>query len=560
MKVLSDMRTRAGSSHFAGFWVRLAAIWIDAALTYLVVALVVTLFAHFNTYVPFEASFFGIAITYSLVFTAWKGQTIGKALCGITVRSKHDEPIGFRHAIVRECAGKLVSGAVLLVGFVWVAFSAKKRGWHDHLAGTVVILRKGAARRARLITAVVLIPNAAWGGVCGFKAIALYRDLAEVAVDRNIATRYSDRDPSLLVEVGSLDRSDHPAFAQWLDGNGTDPLDFAVQTAANHDITIFGEFHWVQENLSFLNRLVSQLYHRAGVTVLAMEACRAEDNTDLTRLVSADQFDPGLALQIARHVGWADWGWKGYWDLLETVWRLNRSLPQDKEKMRIIGIDAKWDGPSLGLVGLGDDDVDGPILEKLRLFRLLGGDLLRLAKRDEIMARNVEREIIEKGKRGVVWIGANHSFIHYRQASVSNGKVSNEWPRMGFMLHHKYGDRVFQIHLHGASWGCSTIAALIEEVSAQRHDAPVGFRVDGSPFGLLRDDAALAFRFRPGVCFADLAAGYIYLKPNNNLNRCRWLDDYVSQEMFIKNKPYYEARCRRRLRNAEEANTCLSER
>ena len=27
----------------------------------------------------------------------------------------------------------------LLLGFIWVAFDAKKQGWHDKLAGTLVV-------------------------------------------------------------------------------------------------------------------------------------------------------------------------------------------------------------------------------------------------------------------------------------------------------------------------------------------------------------------------------------------------------------------------------------
>lgn len=557
---LSAKHADATSQDFAGFWVRLAAIWIDAALVYVVVATAVALSARLNIYVPFEATFVGLALIYSPLSLAWKGRTIGKALCGLVVATDHGQPIGLGRALLRESLLKPVSGLFLMFGFLWVACSCNKRGWHDHIARTVVVRKKGSVRRARLITGFVLLANGGCAIAHGLGMLALYRDLASVAIDRNTAARYSDRAPSSLIEVASLDANDDELYARWLDANGTDPLEYAVKTAADHQITIFGESHWVQDNLLFLNRLIPELYHRAGVTVLAMESCCAEDNAGLATLVTSERYDPDLALLIARGQGWRDWGWKGYWDVFETVWRLNRSLPPGKEKMQVIGIDSRWDGPAFALMGLGDDGLDGPVWEKLRFVRLLDGDFLRLAKRDEIMARNVERGIIEKGKRGIVWIGANHSFIHYRQPAVYDGKLLREWPRMGFMLHHKYGDRVFQIRLHGASWHCGTITTFIEDVSALRHNAPVGFHVDGSPFGPLRDSAAPAFRFQPGACFADLAAGYVYLKAEKELDRCRWLEGYVSAEMFIKHKPYYEARCGQRLEDAEQANACLSER
>ena len=35
--------------------------------------------------------------------------------------------------------GKIVSMLPLMLGFIWVAFDARKQGWHDKLANTVVV-------------------------------------------------------------------------------------------------------------------------------------------------------------------------------------------------------------------------------------------------------------------------------------------------------------------------------------------------------------------------------------------------------------------------------------
>jgi len=32
----------------------------------------------------------------------------------------------------------------LFVGYLWVGFDPKKQGWHDHIAGTVVVRKKTA--------------------------------------------------------------------------------------------------------------------------------------------------------------------------------------------------------------------------------------------------------------------------------------------------------------------------------------------------------------------------------------------------------------------------------
>jgi len=35
--------------------------------------------------------------------------------------------------------GNYVSGLILALGFIWIAFDKRKQGWHDKLAGTLVI-------------------------------------------------------------------------------------------------------------------------------------------------------------------------------------------------------------------------------------------------------------------------------------------------------------------------------------------------------------------------------------------------------------------------------------
>ena len=330
-----------------------------------------------------------------------------------------------------------------------------------------------------------------------------------------------------------------------------------METVARHTITIFEERHHVQDDLVFLNRVIPDLYHRAGVTCIAVEYISAENNTQLVNLVTADEYDRELALSIARSHSWPDWGGKEYWDVLETVWKLNKSLPEDLPKMRLVGIDKKFDLPSFALIGLGDDGLSGPVWEKLRAVRIFKIFPL-LQRRDEIMARNVEKQIFEKGERGIVWVGGGHAYTRFRQSAVRNGKVVREWARMAFMLHQKYGDRVFTIRLHDSFWDSKGITEYIEQIAAQRENTPFGFNVDGSPFENLRDEKSNYYSMFPGLCFSDIVTGYIFLKPINSQNRTPWLDGYISEKMFLSYKPYYEAECGRKLKDADETNRVWS--
>jgi uncharacterized RDD family membrane protein YckC len=73
--------------------------------------------------------------TYCFAVT---GQTIGKWICGLRVVNARGELLGFKKAFFRWL-GYLVSRFFLYAGFIWVAFSSEKRGWHDTIAGSYVI-------------------------------------------------------------------------------------------------------------------------------------------------------------------------------------------------------------------------------------------------------------------------------------------------------------------------------------------------------------------------------------------------------------------------------------
>ena len=66
------------------------------------------------------------------------GQTFGKVLLGIQVVSKDGELLTFGKAFLRYL-GYLLSGIPASLGFIWVGFDKKRRGWHDMVAGTYVI-------------------------------------------------------------------------------------------------------------------------------------------------------------------------------------------------------------------------------------------------------------------------------------------------------------------------------------------------------------------------------------------------------------------------------------
>ena len=80
-----------------------------------------------------------LTMIYFIVMEAGKNNaTIGKQIVGIKVVTTNGAPITLQDSLVRNLC-KILSAALLMIGFIMVAFSVKKQGLHDMIAGTLVI-------------------------------------------------------------------------------------------------------------------------------------------------------------------------------------------------------------------------------------------------------------------------------------------------------------------------------------------------------------------------------------------------------------------------------------
>lgn len=141
---------------YAGFFVRVVAFLIDgavlsafglplAAAGYWGIRAGFLLLGHETPIEPDEGlvtllivAWFAMATAYFTVLHRSYGQTIGKSVLGITVRTLHFHDVGFGRALLRTLAYAL-SSSFFGFGFLLVALTPRKRGWHDFLAGTCVV-------------------------------------------------------------------------------------------------------------------------------------------------------------------------------------------------------------------------------------------------------------------------------------------------------------------------------------------------------------------------------------------------------------------------------------
>lgn len=148
----------------AGFWLRLAAYIIDGIVVSIANLLIyaviigpyflikgkdIFLSKEIISSISFWRLFalasilaFAFSIYYLLSGPAKKGGTIGKRLLNLKIYTiEGKSPIGWQVAFLR-LLGYFLSGLILCIGFLMIAFRSDKRGLHDLIAKTVVVKEK----------------------------------------------------------------------------------------------------------------------------------------------------------------------------------------------------------------------------------------------------------------------------------------------------------------------------------------------------------------------------------------------------------------------------------
>ncbi len=146
----------AQSALLAGFWIRAVAYIMDSVLVGLATRLLQAAYFQGARQDPFAESYsrllefdwtplaplllFEIAMNflYFTFFIGRYGQTPGKMVCGLRVVTVHGEEVSYLQAALRT-AGYYLNRLTLGLGFLWVAIDPRKQGFHDKIAGTLVL-------------------------------------------------------------------------------------------------------------------------------------------------------------------------------------------------------------------------------------------------------------------------------------------------------------------------------------------------------------------------------------------------------------------------------------
>lgn len=133
--------------HYAGFWVRFLALLLDAVLLGIFTAVLTPVWGPqvtvtgttFQVNAQTNAITTLVGLVYFTAFWSWRGQTVGMIPFNMQVVGVADgKKIDVVRALLRY-VGFVISIIPLFLGLIWAAFDSRKQGWHDKIAGTVVI-------------------------------------------------------------------------------------------------------------------------------------------------------------------------------------------------------------------------------------------------------------------------------------------------------------------------------------------------------------------------------------------------------------------------------------
>jgi uncharacterized RDD family membrane protein YckC len=135
----------SSSPDYAGFWQRAAAFLIDCLIVIVILApLMIVVFGMREISLdPAEHSWdllVPLAIAVAVIgFWRYCGATPGKIALAVRIVDAESGGAPTTVRLVLRFLGYFISALPLYLGFLWIAIDRRKQGWHDKIAGTVVI-------------------------------------------------------------------------------------------------------------------------------------------------------------------------------------------------------------------------------------------------------------------------------------------------------------------------------------------------------------------------------------------------------------------------------------
>lgn len=282
------------------------------------------------------------------------------------------------------------------------------------------------------------------------------------------------------------------AEVRYLKRQGKPSVEYVLSKFRDRRVVIVGEAHRVRHDVELILALIPKL-QKAGADALAVEMFPASEQPRIDRLLGSAEWNQSEAMVVLRK---AAWPYREYLEILHTAWTVNRALPTEADRFKVIAL------------GPGEDWRERLVPQ--------GKDY------ESFMAERVLDALKSPKLRLLVYVGSHHSYTRYYQPeSPREHRVERFFDRMGNKLRRELGEDVFSIQLHrpfrvrdGQRWTYAPPVAGRIDCAGLELGRAVGFDVVGSPFADLTIDPACWYAFGySSLRLTDMTDGYVWTKP-----------------------------------------------
>lgn len=303
---------------------------------------------------------------------------------------------------------------------------------------------------------------------------------------------------------------------------GSDPYDYIADKLRNYKVVAIGEDHWIADHSEFLCDVLRNVGYTPDTRIanLALEFGNEIDQMLADTLAFSKTWNEEYAKHILlRAPDTFGNPYKGYRDILYTVWETNQQKP-DSLKTRIILLDP-YSVPRSG------------------------------EKRDANMA-TILRNLIRSNENTLFYAGQAHTQYQIHGQQMRNGNYYYNYPSGAKYIKMCYPNDIFSINLWGGFMGSygylpneETVWTLIDggvidKAFEMNGNTPVGFDIDAEfPLtpsqyyageGTDREPWPLepenGFPFTGDLKLNDYCDGLLFIKPVKNFTGMQLIDIY----------------------------------
>ncbi len=285
-------------------------------------------------------------------------------------------------------------------------------------------------------------------------------------------------------------------FVDFLTKNECTPVDFVMKALMSHKIVVNGEFHRRKVSWDMLIELINQPEFANVVGTIFMEL-PSHRQSDIEQFMGGEMLRPEIIFDIFRDEQLNGWWDKGEYDFLCELWKINRTLPYKK---RVSVVLADYQAPY------------SSIKSKEQL------DSLSNIDRNKHMADVIEHYIAttDDSRSNLFIVGCGHALKSDLLGFYSGKEPSSS---AAFLLRQRLGDEnvftIYQHNLTGDNMGRykqPIRTGLFDRAFDATGNKPIGFKLEGSPFGEEPFDGIYEYKFNPNAkTFVHNFDGYLYL-------------------------------------------------